>query len=166
MASRTAVLLILTNVVLAMLSGCDGAAPSSIEVTIGGETFALEPALNEASREQGLMGRTDVPAGTGMIFVFPDAAIRSFWMKNCVTDIDLVFLDARGSVTAVHRMKVDPPRLATESERDYEARLTPYPSGRPAQFAVELPPGSIDRLGIDVDQRLELDLTRLKGLAQ
>ena len=173
MASRvmTSLLLLLAAVSLVAwmaAGGCSdrGASGGSVDVTIEGETFRLELAVDETSRERGMMGRTDIPAGTGMLFVFPDARWRSFWMKNCLIDIDLIFLDARGSVTATHRMRVEQPRLADESERDYEARLAPYVSARPAQFAIELRSGSIDRLGIGVDDRIALDLDDLKDRAQ
>ena len=59
----------------------------------------------------------------------------------------------------------EPPKAASESDEAYRSRLRRYSSGLPAQFAIELPPGSLDRLGIAVEQRIELDLDRLKAVA-
>jgi hypothetical protein len=46
----------------------------------------------------------------GMLFVFPEPRMLSFWMYECLIDIDVIFLDASGTVTAIHRMPVS--RLA------------------------------------------------------
>jgi hypothetical protein len=140
--------------------------PAAEIVRIGGELFSLEPAFDDAARTRGLMDRDEIPRAGGMLFVFPDAQVRRFWMENCLVDIDLVFLDPRGRVTATHRMKREPPRRADESEDAYRARLPTYSSVHPAQFAIELATGSIARLGIRFEDRIELDLARLKGYAR
>lgn len=148
-----------------LLGGCpenDGRVP----VTIEGETFRLELAADEASRTRGLMHRESIEPGTGMLFVFPDAEIRSFWMGHCLTDIDLIFLDPRGRITALHRMPKEPPQRADERDAAYRARMPHYWSGYPAQFAVELPPGSLDRLDLAVGEKIDLDVDRLKRLAR
>jgi uncharacterized membrane protein (UPF0127 family) len=151
-------------VIAAALSGCNGAAPLPPleDVTIKGETFHLEVASDDASITQGLMGRRSIPNDGGMLFVFPDLDVRSFWMGNCLIDIDVMFLDGRGRVTATHRMKAEPPRGAEESDARYRARMPGYSSVRAAQFAIELQAGSLDRLGVAVDDRVDMNLPRVK----
>jgi uncharacterized membrane protein (UPF0127 family) len=107
-------------------------------VFLGCVAYELELAVDPATRERGLMGRTELPARGGMLFAFPDDAPRAFWMKNCLVDIDIAFLDRGGVVVATHRMRAEPPRRPEESEAVYEGRLRHYPSGAPARFAVEL----------------------------
>lgn len=137
-------------------------------VTIAGEVFHLEIANNDVTRQTGLMHRTSIPDDGGMLFVFPDAQKRSFWMAYCLVDMDLIFLDARGRVTATHRMKTQAPRGADESRFAYEQRMrsTDYASRFAAQFAIELKAGSLDRLKIAVEDRIDLDLARLKAAAR
>lgn len=118
-------------------------------VFLSGTAYELELASDPASRERGLMGRTEIPARGGMLFAFPDDAPRAFWMKDCLIDIDIAFLDARGVVVATHRMRAEPPRRLDESEAAYAARLRHYASGVPARFAVELRAGSLAQLGLD-----------------
>ena len=103
-----------------------------------------------------------------MLFVFPDSkvGVQSFWMGHCLVDMDIIYLDRRGSVTAVHRMKAQPPQRPDESDDAYRARIPHYSSGYPAQFAIELKSGWLDRLNVKVDQRLTLDLLRLKAMAR
>ena len=132
------------------------------EVVIGQETFKLEVAADEKSRAQGLMNREKIDDDGGMIFIYKGAQFRRFWMKNCLVDIDLVYLDGRGRIVSLHKMKKEPPRSENESVIDYERRLKRYPSQRPAQFIIELKAGSIDRVKAKVGETIELDLPKLR----
>ena len=130
-------------------------------VRIGGERFQLELALDEASRTRGLMHRTHLDRNGGMLFVFPDSRPRRFWMGHCRIDLDAIFLDARGRVVALQRMKAEPPQAPDESDAAYRARMPGYPSDGPARYVIELKAGSLDRLDLRVGDRLELAHDRL-----
>jgi uncharacterized membrane protein (UPF0127 family) len=141
-------------------------ADTIIPVTIDGRTFNLELAADAESRTRGLMDRESIPDDGGMIFVFPDVAMRSFWMKNCLTDMDILFLDGSGRVTAMHEMTIEPPQRPGETEWQYEWRLPGYSSLRPAQFAIELAPGTLRQLQVGRNDLIPLDLPDLKGRAR
>ena len=140
--------------------------PAKERVLIAGETFRLEPAVDAKARQRGLGGREKIEDHGGMLFVFPDARRRSFYMKDCVFDIDIMFLDDRGRITALHKMKTEPPRRQDETVRAYERRLKLYPSRRPVRFAIELETGSIERLKLKPGLSIPLDLPRLKKMAR
>jgi hypothetical protein len=135
---------------------------------IVGETFHLELVADDDSRTKGLGGRTSLPADGGMLFVFPSDqfGVLSFVMRDCTFDIDIIFLDGRGWVTSTHEMKVELPRQPGETPVGYETRLRKYSSVLPAQFAIELNAGCIRRLGVRPNDKIELDLERLKRLAR
>ena len=159
--------LIATILVCAITSGCASPAqPRSVKIAIAGETFSLELALDTPSRVRGLMDRLAIDPHGGMIFVFPDAEERSFWMADCFIDIDLIFLDSRGTITSTHEMKIESPQLDGESVWDYEGRLKHYFSNGPSRFAIELSAGSIDRLELRVNDHISLDLTYLRNLVR
>jgi len=149
--------------------GCERNGPpmeGGIErVEIGGRTFDLELAMTTESRTRGLGGRASVPEDGGMLFVFPDADLRSFWMYDCLTAIDIAFVDPIGYVTAIHTMPTEPPRGENESDVAYRRRLPGYSSRYPAQFVVELAPGMFETLGIKEGDRLSIPPERLKTLA-
>jgi uncharacterized membrane protein (UPF0127 family) len=148
--------------------GCDRSSPpveGGIEqVEIGGRTFSLELAMTTESRTKGLGGRASVPEDGGMLFVFTDARLRSFWMYDCLTAIDIAFVDPIGYVTAIHTMPAEPPRREDESDFAYRDRLPGYSSRYRAQFAVELAPGMFESLGIKEGDRLSIPADRLKTL--
>jgi len=155
---------------LLILTGCTESGNNQdamIEtVDISGNTFHLEVVADDETRSQGLQGRTSIAEDGGMLFIFPESQIRSFWMGHCLVDMDVIFLNHRGRITAVHRMKTTPPQGEDESDYSYQSRMPHYWSNSPAQFAIEVKSGWLDRLDLHLDDRIELDLDRLKALAQ
>ena len=140
--------------------------PTAVTIQIGDERFTVTIACDDASRIHGLKGVTEISPDGGMIFIFLNSQVRSMWMADCLVDMDLIFLDPQGRVTALHTMQVEPPRVDRESQALYERRLPRYGSGYPAQFAIELRAGTLQRLGIEVNSKVPLDLSRLKALAR
>ena len=152
-----------------LIQGCGEAVPADGEiekVRIGNQDFSLRISSSNATREQGLGGRTELADGEGMLFVFPDAKRRGFWMFGCLMDIDIAFVDPLGHVTAIHTMPFEPAQGDEEDILDYEDRLPKYSSGFPAQFAIELAPGMFKELGVRKGDRLDIDLERMKRIAE
>ena len=81
------------------------------------------------------MNRKDLARGTGMWFVFDGEKPRSFWMRNTLISLDLVFVSAAGKVVRLIR------RASPLSDRA-------LPSGAPAKYVLEVNGGEADRLGI------------------
>jgi uncharacterized membrane protein (UPF0127 family) len=148
----------------AILRTSDAGMPV-IAVGIGDRRYELEIAATNTTRMRGLGGRTALPEGTGMIFAHPDDLPRNYWMKDCSVAMDLAFLDRQGRIVAMHRLTPEDPRHATESAADYHARLQRYPSRRPARYAIELPPGDLDELGLVIGDTIEIPRGELDGLA-
>lgn len=116
------------------------------EMRIAGESFTVELAVERADRRRGLMHRSGLAAGRGMLFVYPDEASRAFWMKNVSFPIDILFLDGAGTLVALTRRA--PP-----------CRKSPCPmyrSDAPTCYVLELPAGTAERLDLDIGERLTL----------
>ncbi len=133
--------------------------PGIQTVQLGGRTFHLELAMDDRSRYQGLSDRSEIPADGGMLFVFPTAAVRQFVMRRCLVPIDLIYLDPAGRILSMHTMKIEP-------DDTPEYLLTRYSSPWPAQFAIELRGGSLDTLGLSVNDPIALPLQELKQRAR
>ena len=156
-----------TTLILILASSCSSNQQASeVTIDIKGQPVTFDLALDFQSRRMGLMHRDKLDDGRGMLFVFPDANERSFWMKNCLFNIDLIFLDSRGTITAVHSMKTEDPKSEDESDFAYENRLNHYWSNGPARFAMEFQEGTNEKLGFKVNDKLNLDLNYLKSIAR
>ncbi len=144
----------------------DDEKPPVEKVTIKETEFKLQISADPVTRANGLMGREELNDDEGMIFVYPRPGIRNYWMKNCVIDIDIIYVNPRGRITAMHEMKIPPPRKAGESNWDYEARLPRYSSKRMAQYAIELKAGTLKKLKLKVGDIIELDRRKLVRMAR
>ena len=131
-------------------------------LTINGYLYdQVELAFTDAELAKGLMDRDVLAENGGMLFVFETMGLRSFWMKRCRIDLDLIYMDAEGVVVATHRMKMEKPQQRNESEEAYYDRLPTYDSGKPAQFVLELAAGQIDFLGLQVGDKLDIGVSEL-----
>jgi hypothetical protein len=86
-----------------------------------------------ATRELGLMCVTRLRPNTGMIFVFETAQTWAFWMKNTVTPLDMIWLEADGTVTNV---AANVPASTLTTPDDAVARRTGH-----GLYVIELPAG-------------------------
>jgi hypothetical protein len=105
-------------------------------VIFGADTVVAEVARTPDEREQGLMYRQEVPDGSGMLFVFEEQAVRSFWMQNTYVALDIAFLDVSLAVIDIQQME---PQTTDSHE-----------SAGPAMFALEVPKGWFAAHGVKV----------------
>ncbi|MFV2072779.1 MAG: DUF192 domain-containing protein [Thermoanaerobaculales bacterium] len=70
-------------------------------ILANGNTLTLELALTPEEVQTGLMFRPTLAEDRGMLFVFDEERFPSFWMKNTLIALDLVFLDNTGTVVDV-----------------------------------------------------------------
>ena len=124
------------------LAACsqEAEAPSTVPLTIrDGDAvhqFNVEVARTAEEQQQGLMFRTSLPVDGGMIFPFIKPRFASFWMKNTLIPLDMVFIRADGSVDRI-------------AENTIPENLEPVVSGGEVSAVLELAGGTAAKLGID-----------------
>lgn len=72
-------------------------APNAV---FGGVSLTLDYATTTEAREKGLSGRTNVPYGHGMLFIFPTEGRYGFWMKDTLVPLDIFWLNPSGGEDA------------------------------------------------------------------
>ncbi|MCA9303318.1 MAG: DUF192 domain-containing protein [Phycisphaerales bacterium] len=167
--TRRALLLVLTTALAFALSGCSSPqpAPEGFQIVrLNGVDYTLELVSDDATRTVGLGGRESIPEHGGMLFSFPNARMRQFVMRDCLVDIDILFLDASGRIVATHAMTIEEPKKDTETQPAYERRLKKYSSRFPAQFAIEIRGGLLETMTYKPGDKIELDLEYLKSVTQ
>ena len=142
-AKRSIALVLVGLLVLAV--GCRKHPPAAPPgVTINGHTWTVEIAMTKKQRYNGLSGRAYLPTGTGMLFIYPKAQPLRFWMQGCLIPLDIAFIGEDLRVLGMYTMAV---------EDDLGPR-TIYPSPKPAQFALEIPAGSLEKAGVKTGDKV------------
>ena len=112
-----------------------------ITLALGGHKLTAEVAYTDADRTLGLMHRRMLPENRGMLFVFPQAAPLSFWMKNTYLPLSIAFIDDTGTIINITDMKP----LTTDT----------HDSAGPARYALEMNRGWFKKRGIKSGAKLE-----------
>ncbi|TRW96856.1 DUF192 domain-containing protein [Paracoccus sp. M683] len=126
--------------------GCDP-QQAIFQTGQGPLAIAVELADDPQERAQGLMFRRDLPAKTGMLFIYDAPQPASFWMRNTLIPLDIIFMDATGTVRHIHRNA----RPLDETPIPGAAVGDPDPL---RLFVLEIAGGEADRLGIKVGQAM------------
>lgn len=106
-----------------------------VAVTKQGErSFSVEIADEPSERGAGLMFREHMADNHGMLFVFQETGPVSFWMKNTIMPLDLIFIGQDGRIRAIRR-----------GEPYSEAAIS---ADEPVRFVLELKAGIAARNGI------------------
>jgi hypothetical protein len=108
--------------------------PLTIHSSSGPHRFHVQVAATADQQEKGLMFRRALPADEGMIFPFDPPQEVSFWMKNTLIPLDMIFIRPDRRIG----------RIATAKALD----LTPVPSGEPISAVLEIRAGRAAELGI------------------
>ena len=112
--------------------------------------FDIEIANNDELRSLWLMFRENLPDGSWMLFTYDKPSIYSFWMKNTLISLDIIFLDEYFTVMKVFANV--PSSYIGAPEREIPAVAW---WGR---YVLEIPGGSYEEYGIKFGSRLELAL--------
>lgn len=136
---------LLTILILAACTACSAGGPG---VEIGGKHFSVEIADTQQKQALGLMYRDEMPADHGMLFIFPNEAPRSFWMKNCRIPLDIMYFDKDLNMVSAS-LDTQPCRVS---------RCPSYPSIAAAMYVLELNAGTAEKLGVGPGSRMILDL--------
>jgi hypothetical protein len=110
--------------------------------------------------------RSEFPDGTAMIFVHPQPRVLHYWMKDCLIELDIVYVDANGRIATMYEARRERLRQKTETLEAYEARLPRYSSKRQVKYVIELPAGTLARVKPKVGERIPIDWRALDARAK
>jgi uncharacterized membrane protein (UPF0127 family) len=115
-------------------------------------SLELEVSDSDEEREKGLMNRSSLEPGTGMLFVWNSSEKRSFWMKNTYIPLDMIFLEDDRTVLNIKEADPEPD---TEVEE-----LEVYQSDGPAQYVIETHQGFSENRSIEEGTKISFSISR------
>lgn len=113
-----------------------------------GKSVTAELAATDEERQRGLMFREKLLPDQGMLFVFEEEGLYSFWMKNTLISLDMLWINKDRRI--VHIARNVPPCK--------EDPCPSYSPERPGLYVLELAAGAADRIGFKLFDRLEFTL--------
>lgn len=113
-----------------------------IQTGKGPQRFRVELADNDQSRARGMMFRTSMAPDAGMLFDFKQEQMASFWMRNTLLPLDMLFIRADGTILNIHQRAI--PRDETGIN-----------SAGPVRAVLEVNGGTTARLGIKAGDKVE-----------
>jgi hypothetical protein len=117
----------------------------TIRVAVKGHDFTIELATTPEARSCGLSHRDSLPTNRGMLFVYAEPDILTFWMKNTRMPLSIAFIDTAGRIVSIQKMN---PLAIT----------TIYASPVPALYALEVKQGWFEKNRIGVGDVVEFNL--------
>jgi uncharacterized membrane protein (UPF0127 family) len=106
------------------------------------QIITVEIADSNEKAERGLMYRRQLNENDGMLFVFDDERLRSFWMKNTFIDLDIGFFSGEKVLLEVHQMKA--------SKSEINLHPDSCETKKPSQFVLEMSRGWYTKHNIKV----------------
>nr|WP_325451062.1 DUF192 domain-containing protein [Gelidibacter sp.] len=106
------------------------------------KTLDIEIADDEYKTQTGLMYRDEMGELQGMLFVFPDEDLRSFYMKNTHIPLDIIYIDANKKIVSFQK----------NAQPNNESSL---PSNVPAKYVLEINAGLADQWQLAVGDKIE-----------
>ena len=110
-------------------------APLTFATAHGLVTLRVELATTPYEQEMGLMYRRRLALHAGMLFIFPESTMATFWMKNTILPLDMVFLRTDGTISSIHAHAVP-------------FDLSPISSDEPVRYVLEINAGAAKSLGL------------------
>lgn len=106
----------------------------------------IEIADNDAKRQQGLMYRKTMEETQGMLFVFLASELQSFWMKNTVLSLDIMFVNENKEIVKIHK-----------STKPFSEQS--LPSDKKSMYVVEVIAGFSDKYGVKEGDKIDFKIT-------
>ncbi|MBK5264430.1 MAG: DUF192 domain-containing protein [Alphaproteobacteria bacterium] len=120
--------------------GAQATATKNVALTIqsGGKThsFNIEVARTPQEQGKGLMFRKFLPDDGGMLFPFDPPQIASFWMKNTVIPLDILFIRPDGTISFI-AANTEPYSLVPVSSGQMDGAVLEIPGGRAAALGIK-----------------------------
>ncbi len=103
--------------------------------------YTVELAITPKEKNMGMMFRDMIDRNTAMLFIFEEVGERSFWMKNTLIPLDVLFINSDGIITHIHHMAE-------------ENSLEPISSNGKVKNVLEIAGGEAEILGINIGDQI------------
>lgn len=133
-----------------------------INIEIKGKSYAVEVAYTEEEKERGLQNVTELPEDTGMLFVYDSPEDVSFWMKDVIIPLDIIFINEDWEVISVITGTPNDETPLDEVNVQYVLELN---SGSEVKKGDDVDLSQLDEEGLDEEEEDEEESPGMEVLA-
>ena len=117
------------------------------KVCINENCYAVELAQTDEQRQTGLMGREHLDKDKGMLFIYEDEGVYTFWMKNTLIPLDMIWINGNREVISISK-NVQPCQTSQCPLISPEQKV---------QYVLELNGGTSDKIGLAIGDKITFD---------
>lgn len=123
-----------------------GLPTTAVRISADGNTFdfTAEVATTAEQQQIGMMYRSSMQPDDAMLFVFDGQTYRTFWMKNTLIPLDMLFINSDKQIVDINH------NAAPQSTNTFT-------SSAPAKYVLEIKGGYCQEHGIDVGDMVRFD---------
>ena len=109
--------------------------------------YKVEIMSNVADQQRGLMFREKLNSNEGMLFLFDKSKKASFWMKNTIISLDLIYIKENGLIDSIYQdlKPMDLKKIQSKSK---------------VRAALEIPAGDVELHGINYNSSINIDFLK------
>ena len=134
---------LISFLILILVSGCS----SSInQVCFESNCFIVDVSDNSLERTQGLMFRSSLDENKGMLFIFESSGLYSFWMKNTLIPLDIIWINENLEIIDIQR---DAQPCTSEVCKSYSLSSE-------ALYVLEINSGLTEKYGMNIGDKVEI----------
>ncbi|MBI2671974.1 DUF192 domain-containing protein [Candidatus Woesearchaeota archaeon] len=134
--------LVILFIILFLISGC---SQNQKKVCFEKNCFQVELAVTDEEKTAGLMYRPYLEKNNGMLFIYDDENIRSFWMKNTLIPLDLIWINKNNQVVFIK-----------ENAQPCNESCDIITLDKKAKYVLEINSGKIKELGIRLNEEIKI----------
>ena len=128
--------------VLMLLTGCSQVTK---KVIINEKSFNVEIADNQIERSQGLMFRKELEENSGMLFLFESSGKHSFWMKNTLIPLDMIWIDENLEIVFIF-----------ENAQPCEETCDSITPDKNAKYVLEINSGLVEKYNFKIGDEIKI----------
>lgn len=117
-----------------------------VRVCFASDCFDVEVANTTDAREKGLMHRENLNQNRGMLFIFPEENIYSFWMKNTLITLDIIWLNSNQEIVFI----------SSNNQPCQPDNCLSVNPGIKAKYVLEINAGLSEKIGLGIGQRMNI----------
>lgn len=124
----------------------NGLSRATVSITNSSDTtlnINAELAITDEQHTQGLMNRMFMADNDGMLFVFSNESRQSFWMKNTLISLDMIFISSTGSIVDINKNAIP-------------GNLIPFVSSTAAKYVLEVNGGWCDKNNVAIGNKVTI----------